>query len=386
MSYNLQYWNKLITETLHPSNLNHFSDTEEATHNLIKQSKDEYEKVKNLFINDILERPEIKDKQQYVKVIQVMLVRLLDQLYSYKHFQDLSSRIIDMYEAISTDLENMLHFIRDLFSNYFDRNEKPSVVYLELCLKELRNQLEQLKKVNQFSGVHVREVTNILINNFDKLCTVKENAATYNELRYQKELMNQLLTNETLSSENLIKQALFYFNYNDDNFISHLIEKLKQLTKSLQNKKEKIASLLFEKKIFNQLPAKPTYHLLSDMPSLKEQLNHWIEEEVKFLERNSEVSLSSQVILPAKKEEVYVHVPFKGPEIYLVHKAFIDSGGAPAETYKSLFEKTASHLTNKNTKGFSLESLQKNSDKVDYVAKDNVKRFLQKMIRNIDSY
>lgn len=84
--------------------------------------------------------------------------------------------------------------------------------------------------------------------------------------------------------------------------------------------------------------------------------------------------------------EGFVHLPFRGNEIYLLHKSFIDSGGAPAETYKSLFEKTGSRLANKNQKGFSTESLQKASDKVDYEAKENVKRFLQKMIRNIDSY
>ena len=99
------------------------------------------------------------------------------------------------------------------------------------------------------------------------------------------------------------------------------------------------------------------------------------------------ISLAEQ----AKKSEEQtaafnVHVPFKGSEIYLLHKAFIDSGGAPAESYKSLFEKTAAHLSNKNQKGFSTESLQKCSDKVDYEAKENVKRFLMKMIRNVDSY
>jgi hypothetical protein len=36
--------------------------------------------------------------------------------------------------------------------------------------------------------------------------------------------------------------------------------------------------------------------------------------------------------------------------------------------------------------GFSIESLQKNSDIINYEVKDNVKRFLQKMMRNIDSY
>jgi hypothetical protein len=84
--------------------------------------------------------------------------------------------------------------------------------------------------------------------------------------------------------------------------------------------------------------------------------------------------------------DMLVQMPFKGTELYLLHKAFIDSGGAPTETYKSLLEKTAPYLGNKNQKGFSVESLQKNSDKVDYESKENVKRFLQKMIRNIDSY
>jgi hypothetical protein len=43
-------------------------------------------------------------------------------------------------------------------------------------------------------------------------------------------------------------------------------------------------------------------------------------------------------------------------------------------------------LCNKNQKGFSAESLKNASDKLDPEAKENVKRFLQRMIRNIDSY
>lgn len=81
-----------------------------------------------------------------------------------------------------------------------------------------------------------------------------------------------------------------------------------------------------------------------------------------------------------------VHVPFRGAEIYLLHKAFIDAGGASHENYKSLLEKTVPRICNKTQKGFSPESVTKYSDKVDPETKENVKRFLQKMIRNIDSY
>lgn len=82
----------------------------------------------------------------------------------------------------------------------------------------------------------------------------------------------------------------------------------------------------------------------------------------------------------------FVHVPFRGSELYLLHKSFIDAGGAPNENYRSLLERVVPYIANKTRKGFSAQSFCKYSDKVCPEAKDNVKRFLQKMIRNIDSY
>ncbi|MES1221427.1 MAG: hypothetical protein ABUT20_38355 [Bacteroidota bacterium] len=105
-----------------------------------------------------------------------------------------------------------------------------------------------------------------------------------------------------------------------------------------------------------------------------------IEKEVQLFNaaRNGKISIN--------EPPDFVQVTFRGAEIYLIHKAFIDSGGTLHENYKSLLEKTASRLSNKVQKGFSAESLAKYSDKVDPETKDNVKRFLQKMMRNIDSY
>jgi hypothetical protein len=88
----------------------------------------------------------------------------------------------------------------------------------------------------------------------------------------------------------------------------------------------------------------------------------------------------------SSKEHNHLFVPFKGSEIYLLEKAFIDAGGSPNENYKTLLEKTVPFIANKNQKGFSAQSFCKYSDKVDPESKETVKRFLQRMIRNIDSY
>src|SRR6266498_5156206 len=82
-----------------------------------------------------------------------------------------------------------------------------------------------------------------------------------------------------------------------------------------------------------------------------------IQTEIKLL--NAAVSKNGN-----GRDKDYVHTPFKGAEIYLLHKAFIDSGGAPSEIYKTLLEKTARHISTKTQKGFSAESLSKYSDKV----------------------
>ena len=386
MSFTLENWKTLIITTLNPANVDLFSDKNETIQIFIEQSNEEQEKVRNILIEGILERPKIVDKQQYVKLNQAMLIRLLDKLYSYKQKEGLDNKILYLYDTVVQHLENTLNFIEDFFSNYFDRNENVPASYLAICLKELCKQLQVVKKIVQPFPPFIHSLSDILVKNFNKFCNEKKTGASYNELIYQKDLMEQLLTDKTLATENSIRLVLFYFNYNDNDYIAYLYEKLSSLIESINSKNEKIAALRFEQKKFNQLPTKLNCSLSSSMPSLKEQINPWIEEEIKFLSIVDRAFVETNDAMSHEKGEVYVHVPFKGSEIYLLHKSFLDSGGAAGETYKSLFEKTGSHLINKNQKGFSTESLQKCSDKVDYEAKESIKRFLQKMIRNIDSY
>jgi hypothetical protein len=125
-------------------------------------------------------------------------------------------------------------------------------------------------------------------------------------------------------------------------------------------------------------------------PAMSETLQKWdvliellkgIQTELQLL---NAINKSAKTFESASQD--FVFVPFKGSEIYLLHKAFIDSGGSPNESYKTLLGKTIPSIANKTQRGFSVQSFCKYSDKVDPESKDNVKRFLQRMIRNIDSY
>lgn len=372
----LQNWNRLLNESL--SHANH-SLSEELAESILSQLKEEKNNVRQMIVEDILERTKLKDKKEYIRLFQLLLATMMDKLFCHQQEHGCPVRVQLLFEKIQEHLEKTLNFIGEFFADYFDFNQKVPHSVLSKCLQKFEVQIKQLKKYDQFSCSEHLELLKLILKKVEKFCLCKESVPTYNQLQYQKELLCHLTNPGKLSSVDSIKETLIYLNYNDEEYSQFVYSNLIESVNKVESKNQKISLLLLEQKKINQLPVRSNYYLLKEMPSLKKQLSSWLEEEIKYLQKD-------ETIPNMVRERVFIHVPFRGTEIYLLHKAFIDSGGAAGETYKSLFEKTASHLTNNNQKGFSIESLQKNSDKINYEVKDNVKRFLQKMIRNIESY
>jgi len=284
MAIVFQKWDSLISTTLNPAKANLTSLTDEDIQVLINDSEEEQEIVRTLLIEELINNPKIRDKQAFVQINQALLIRLLDKIYLYKQTEGLPDTIKVLFDTISQNIENTLNFIEDFFSNYFDRNEKVPASYLAVSLDELCRQFEHLQLILKSKTNLESDLCNILINNFDRFCYKRVNGVTYNELLYQKDLMNELLTDETLSSATSIKEVLFYFNFNNDDFVAYIYHTLTAITDNCLTKAEKITSLRYEQKNINQLSIRLNSYLTPYMPSLNEQVNKWIEEEIKFLE------------------------------------------------------------------------------------------------------
>jgi len=310
----------LISTTLYPSQTNLNLLSGESIQMFIYQSEIEREKVRALLFEGIINKPKIKDKQQFVKLNQAMLIRLLDKLYSYKQNPVVDSSVLSLYNTLSQHLESTLNFIEDFFNNYFDRNERVPAGYLMISSEELCRQLKLVQNTLKENEAIETDLITVMENNFNKFCLQEKTVATYNELVYQKDLMNELLTDNTLASELSIREVLFYFNFNDDNYVSFLYGKLNALTETLSSKKEKIAALRFEQKNMNQLSTKLNNYLSANMPSLKEQVNQWIEEEVKFLEINSipELQMKKEI-----EQEDKIHTSLSVAKIALLLRLMV---------------------------------------------------------------
>ena len=156
--------------------------------------------------------------------------------------------------------------------------------YFSASIDERCRKLELLKGALEANADIDRRLGTILNRNFENFCLGGKTSATYNELYYQRNLMNELLTDATLTTEIFIREVLFFFHFNGDDYVAYLFHNFTALTEHLATRREKIAALRFEQKTINQLRTKLNTILNSNMPSLKEQVNQWIEEEIKFLE------------------------------------------------------------------------------------------------------
>ena len=300
----LDKWNTVINGRLSPLNTNDDLLAAEAVQLVINESEDDQQTIRSMLIEDLIEKPNVMDKEQYVKVNQTLLIRILDKLFAYSQTRPLNENILLLYNTISQHLQSTLDFIEDFFGNYFDRNEKVPEPYISIAKENIKKQVKHLKHIVSKKEGTDTFLTSLVLDCIQQLLLDESTVITYSRLSYHKLLLNELLSQKVIQSLQSIIEALYYLNYNEDNFITYEYEWLKELTTELPTNQEKIAALRFEQKKINQLPLKPNCCYNPNMPSLKEQINGWINEEVKFLEN---VQLPEKVADKLNENEDKIH-------------------------------------------------------------------------------
>lgn len=104
----------------------------------------------------------------------------------------------------------------------------------------MKLQLETLIRILSDNEAVDKNITFLIINNFTNFISNKSRIVSYERIAYQKELLKQLLADGTLKSTQSLREAFYFLNYNNDNFITYECERLKQNIENLQSKTQKI--------------------------------------------------------------------------------------------------------------------------------------------------
>lgn len=388
MDYELEKWDRFISGLLHPANLQNFLVNEQSIQLLMDQSETKRDSVRQQMIQQVFSMSKEKATELFVQQHQAVLIRLLDKLHDYMQAGNIDDKVIRLYKRLSDHLSFVLDFIENYFSKYFNLDERVPASYLQVSAKEICDQVPGCRQKLKEKGVEDEKLMEIIFCVFTDFCSTRTNPYTYRDLIYRKDLIRQLMSLGSMHKEGCIYAAtaelLVYMNFNSASFFNYFLAVIHGQLKELETTESKIEKLARHQKEIAQIHMKPGYALFAGDTSIKDMLVSAIEKEVNYLQAINNGN-SAELNHTASPKEL-LHLPFKGAEIYLLHKAFLDAGGAPSEIYKTLLEKTAPYLANKTTKGFSAESLCKYSDKVTPEVKEDVKRFLHKMIRNVESY
>lgn len=238
--------------------------------------------LQRLILDEMTGRYHAKDKEEFIRMVQLMLTKLLDKVSLVYSCSSVS--INDNQSGLLTqELLKALHFIQEYFGTYFDKNERVPDVLISFYKKEINSLSETLRLKLTQSDLVDPLLTETLVNHFSGSFESSNIQVSYRLHFYEKELLRELSKEVNPANDN-IRKLLYYYNFNSSAFVIYEFERLVNLLSAITSKSEKILMLRSELKSINQLPVRVNYYFDENMPSLKEQVSTWITEEIKYCE------------------------------------------------------------------------------------------------------
>ena len=280
----LTKWSVVISE--YGIAINAAKDNEEGLAEMGELSAVLKQKSKEFFIQSIIGKIAVQDKLELTSIAQSIITRLLDQIFIIEQKQQGKTENKSV-QIISEHVKEVFEFIKEYFSSYFDYTQKvPS--YLLLQYREsLKANAESLKKLVVSNGIEMEDIGVVVSEIIEHTITERTEINTYNQIIYYKDLFHQFLSGDGTLTCSFIRDTLYKFNYNSENFIVNEYERLNKASSQLHSIKEKIASLSYELKKVNQFLCTSKNAFMQYIPSVKEQVGNWIIEEIRFLEKGT---------------------------------------------------------------------------------------------------
>ncbi len=240
------------------------------------------ENLQQLILDEMISRNYAKDKEEFIRMVQVMLTKLLDKISSGCSASSVTTTD-KKHLLLTQQLLKSLHFIQEYFGTYFDKNERVPDVLISVYKKEIDALSEalchKLSSANLMEQLLTQTLHKHFINSFEN----QNMPVTYRLHFYEKELLQELIKEGNPATDN-VRNLLYYYNFNSPAFVLYEFERLVNSLSGITTKSEKIQMLRTELKSINQLPVRVNYYFDDNMPSLKEQVSTWITEEIKYCE------------------------------------------------------------------------------------------------------
>jgi len=385
VKYELQEYERLIAAV--PQT--HVANIESQNQDSITSSiRVEVERIKQTFVQEIFGFEDERHLERYIQYHQQALIRLLDE--TLKSLSSPDPILSDLYQACYTGLEDILSFVERHFAKYFDQDAKAPVAYVAIIKNDLESNLNVIRERLLNRNADPRLTDGILyalrkITEGDPSGNV-----SYRSILYAKELQKELLNLHSNSLQDSdvneeLRNLMYYLNYNSVKSFTYHTNYIDILLSETDSRTEMIERLSFILKKVNQAQVKPGigYHIYS--PSLKDQLNGYIIEEIEHLQRihqfsDTPSSRSLKELIATYKIQLSMSVP----QIAFFVKLLVETKLILNENVVELLRFLSKFLVSKRSETVSYDSLRSKYYNVEQSTKNSVKNVLIRMINLVD--
>lgn len=356
---------------------------------LLLGAKTEIEAVVESIKSDLDTFPlHFKDERFRADYIQFHLRALLRLAGSMVSYMEPSPEIAGvkaetLIQYIYQALNELLNFIKKHFVKYLSDTWVPLSYQRTVCInisprvKLLQERLAENSIDPELASIILRPLENLLASN------VKD--YTFNEINYLKEYncrILEFLEEKTSNGEKCLLLLLYQLDFNCDEFYRYNIKRFSKILHDCESETECLENLLIIQKMLKQTPQYSFLSYRHDQPSLNQQINTWLNEEIRYYETKLKANNAEQL---GGNPATAIRTSLTVAEIAYVLRIFVkfDILRVKRQLTK-IFRFISLYIDTENTSSISVHSLNNEYHKPDAKARENIKNLLKRMIDYID--
>jgi len=287
---------------------------------------------------------------------------------------------IDCIKITYIYLEKLLVFIEKEYHTYLNINNK--VPYRSILVKELEieNKLNFVKSCLVDCNLN-SYLFKLAYQPLLKIATIKiQENITYNEfyycIDYINELYNHFQNNKEDTTETSIKDLLFELNFNSLEFFDYKTNELTTILESMDSEIEKTDLLYHLLKKFNQCRAKNFRKLNQKIPSIKEQLIIWVEEEIEYLSKKNKLGFSNNANNSSTEGKIKLQTNLSVAQLTFFFKILMKAKIIIHKNNTEIFRFIAENFKTKSSAQISADSVKNNFYNTDTSSKLKLRPYI----------
>lgn len=318
------------------------------------------ERIYNLKSKNKIEQ-RIHQKQQSLENLAHSLIKEINpENYKYlRHFSENYNKT-DCLKITYIYLEKLHRFIEKEYKNYI--NVQSNIPYRSLFIKEkeITDKLKNVKSALLNSEINI-QLLNIVYEPILKISTINiKEKLTYHDFNYSSEFIleiHKIIENEKITEDALI-DCLFYLNFNSLQFFKFLTDTILKNLENSNNNIQKIDCLYLSLKCYNQKQRINTVKYRINLPSVQDQIVHWIEEEIAYLNRSLNLETKHFKLPPENEVSTKFISGLSVAQLSCFFGLLLETEIIKHKNQTDIFKFIAQNFKTKNTDNISIDSLK----------------------------